>query len=208
MGVRLDRSQVPFLTTRDCALPVAILLMSALTLAGLTACRAESPSGEPIGILLAAGDITGCHQTGSKHAEAAVQIQKEIDAAKDLPVGILALGDLAYADYVNKKPVPGTYGPCFDSFEATWGVHKGRLFAVPGNHDYTDDILTNKKPTPAKRYRDFFADRILDLKKTSDNAPEPKDKTLSFSSRFPDKEGWLLVGLNFYERRRPEEVAC
>src|SRR5262245_50211256 len=99
--------------------PAATLLVSALTLAGLTACRAESPNGEPIGILLAAGDITGCHQTGSKHAEMAAQIQKEIDDAKGLAVGILALGDLAYANYAKKKPVPGTYGPCFDSFEAT-----------------------------------------------------------------------------------------
>jgi hypothetical protein len=178
---------------------VGTMLLAALTLAGLTASRAEGPSGEPIGILLAAGDITGCHQTGSKYAEMAAQIQREIDAAKDLPVGILALGDLAYADYVKKKPVPGTYGPCFERFEATWGVYKDRLFPVPGNHDYSDDIpVNNKKPTPAKSYRDYFANRILDLKKGPGNAPRPDDKTLSFSTRFPDNEGWLLAGLNFY----------
>jgi hypothetical protein len=180
------------------AFSVGTLVLSAVTFASLTASRADGPSGGPIGILLAAGDITGCHQTGSKYAEMAAQIQEEIDAAKDLPVGILALGDLAYADYVKKKPVPGTYGPCFESFEATWGVHKDRLFPVPGNHDYSDDILVNKKPTPANRYRDYFADRILDLKEASGNAPGPNDKTLSFSTRFPDKEGWLLAGLNFY----------
>jgi len=180
-------------------MPVGMLLMSGLTFAGLTAGRAESPSGEPIGILLAAGDITGCHQTGSKHVETAQQIQKEIDAANGLPVGVLALGDLAYANYVNKKPVPGTYGPCFDNFQATWGAHKDRLFPVPGNHDYSDDIpAKKKKPTPAKRYRDYFADRILELKKASGNAPGPNDNKLSFTTRFPDNEGWLLVGWNFY----------
>jgi hypothetical protein len=77
----------------------------------------------------------------------AAQIQKEIDATEGLPVGILALGDLAYADYAKKKPVPGTYGSCFESFEATWGVHKDRIFPVPGNHDYSDDIPINNKPT-------------------------------------------------------------
>jgi hypothetical protein len=175
-----------------------VALLSAFTVTGLNSCMAESPSGEPIGILLAAGDITGCHQTGSKHVETAARVQKEIDAAAGLPVGVLALGDLAYADYVKGNPVPGTYGPCFDRFEATWGVHKGRLFPVPGNHDYSDDILANKKATPAKRYRDFLSTRILDLKKASGDAVALKDKTLSFTTPFPDKEGWLLVGLNFY----------
>jgi hypothetical protein len=180
------------------AFPVGTLLLSALTFGGLTASRAQSPSRGPIGILLAAGDITACHQTGSKHAETAAQIQKEIDAAKGLPIGILALGDLAYANSAWKNPVPGTYGRCFDRFEATWGVHKDRLFPVPGNHEYSDDFPANGKLTPAKRYKDYFADRILDLKKASGNAPGPKDGTLSFSTLFPDNEGWLLAGLNFY----------
>ncbi|MDI3564150.1 metallophosphoesterase [Bradyrhizobium sp. Arg816] len=180
------------------ALPVGALLLSMLTAAGVTVCRAESPSGEPIGILLAAGDITGCHQTGNKHAEVAAQIQKEIDAANQVPVGILALGDLAYANYRNQKPQPGTYGPCFDKFAATWGVHKDRIFPVPGNHDYSDDITPNKKLTPAKHYRDYFGQRIAELKSATGISSGPQDKRLSFATRFPDKEGWLLAGLNFY----------
>lgn len=186
-------------------LPVGILLFAALTFAGLAASRAEAQSGEPIGILLAAGDITGCKQTGSKHAEMALRIQKEVEAANGLPVGVLVLGDIAYAHYVydkeekKNKPVPGTYEPCFESFKATWGVHKGRLFPVPGNHDYSDDIPKSaKKPTPAKLYKEYFAERILDLKKASGNAVDPKDKRLSFVTRFPDKEGWLLAGMNYY----------
>jgi hypothetical protein len=177
--------------------PAGMLLFAAVTFAAVTASRAETPSGDPIGILLAAGDITGCKQKGSKHAEVAARIQKEIDDAKGLPVGILALGDLAYANYKNTKPVPGTYAPCFESFKATWGVHKDRLFPVPGNHDYSDDIpKTAKKPTPVKLYREYFADRILDLKKASGNPVDPNDKRLSFATRFPDKDGWLLAGIN------------
>ncbi|MEA2818893.1 MAG: acid phosphatase type 7 [Bradyrhizobium sp.] len=184
-------------------LAAAAVLLGSVTF-GLTPGRAEDPSGDPIGILLAAGDITGCKQTGSKHAEMATQIQKEIEAANGLPVGVLTLGDVAYADYVynkekkEKEPVPGTYEPCFESFKATWGVHKDHLFPVPGNHDYSDDIPMTKKPTPAKLYREYFAERILELKKASGNPVNPNDKRLSFATRFPDKDGWLLAGMNSY----------
>jgi hypothetical protein len=184
--------------------PGGLVLLLALAFVGVGACRAEAPSGEPIGILLAAGDIAGCIQTGSKHVEVAAQIQKEIDMAKGLPVGILALGDLAYADYVydkkekKKKPVPGTYGKCFDSFKASWGAYKDRLFPVPGNHDYSDDIPAPHKPTPAKLYREYFAERIAELKKASGSASGANDKTLSFVTHFPDKDGWLLAALNLY----------
>jgi len=187
------------------ALPAGLLLMSALTFAGLVPCQADSPSGEPIGILLAAGDITECKESGSKHAETAAQIQQEIDAANGLPVGILALGDLAYAEVKNKKLVPGTYGECFDRFEATWGAHKERLFPVPGNHESSDDIPAKNKPTPLKRYRDYFADRLTDLKKASGVAPGPADKSLNFSTRFPDENGWQLVGLNLYRDVAPQK---
>ena len=185
---------------------IGMWLFAALTFTGLIASRAEAQSGEPIGILLAAGDIAGCHQTGTKHAEMAAQIQKEIDVVHPLPVGVLALGDLAYADYVYDKKTkktklaPGTYAPCFESFKATWGAHKDRLFPVPGNHDYTDDVPANKQPTPAKLYKEYFAQRILDLKQASGNPVDPTDKRLSFVTRFPagHSDSWLLAGMNFY----------
>lgn len=189
--------------TRTSAIGMA--LVAGLLVASVSAGGADAQTGEPIGILLAAGDITGCRQTGSKHAEVAAQVQKEIDAEPGLPVGVLALGDLAYAHYVydekkkKKVPVPGTYASCFDSFKATWGVHKERLFPVPGNHDYSDDIEADGTPTSAKLYKEYFAGRILDLKKASGKPPDANDKTLSFATRFPDKEdGWFLAGLNFY----------
>ena len=185
-------------------LSIGISLISALT--ALIVSRADAQTGEPIGILLAAGDIAGCHQTGSKHAEMAAQIQKEIDAVRPLPVGILVLGDLAYAHYVynkekrKKEPVPGTYAPCFEGFKATWGAHKDRLFPVPGNHDYSDDIPANEKPTPARLYKEYFAQRILELKQASGNPVDPADKQLSFVTRFPagHADSWLLVGMNSY----------
>lgn len=186
--------------------PASVWLVLALTFAGQAVCRADSPSGQPIGIILAAGDITGCHQTGNKHAEIAAQIKREIDAANGLPVGILALGDLAYAKYKNQKPVPGTYGPCFESFVQTWGAHKDRILPVPGNHDYSDDIAVDGKATPAKHYRAYFGPRISELKRASGIPSTPEDKKLSFSTRFPGGEDWLLAGLNFYggdvDRRR------
>ncbi|WP_298244067.1 metallophosphoesterase [uncultured Bradyrhizobium sp.] len=173
-------------------------LLPTLTALGLTVCRADSPSGEPIAILLAAGDITGCHQTGDKHAAMAGQIQKEIEAAKDIPLGILALGDLAYADYKHQKPQAGTYASCFNSFVATWGAYKNRIFPVPGNHDYSDDITSAKKLTPVKHYREYFGQRIAELKSGAGSPSEADAKRLSFVTRFPNSEGWLLAGLNFY----------
>jgi hypothetical protein len=183
---------------------IGMAFLATLVFAGFYAGRTEAQSGDPIGILLAAGDIAGCHQSTDKHAEMAAQIQKEIDAAGSLPVGILVLGDVAYAARVDEKVVPGTYQPCFESFKASWGAHKERLFPVPGNHDYSDDIPAGK---PAKKtnvrarmYKEFFSDRILDLKKASGNPVDPADKGLSFATRFPagQSDGWLLVGMNFY----------
>lgn len=177
-------------------LAAAAALLGSVTF-GLTPSRAEDPSGDPIGILLAAGDITGCRQTGSKHAEMAAQIQKEIADAKGLPVGVLVLGDVAYADYKGGKPVPGTYQSCFKTFTDTWGVHKDHLFPVPGNHDYSDDVpKAAKKPTPAKLYKEYFAGRIADLKTAGGG--DPKDNKLSFATRFPGKDDWLLAGINRY----------
>lgn len=167
---------------------------------GLTPSRAQDPSGDPIGILLAAGDIAGCKQTASNYIEMAKQIQQEIEAADKLPLGILVLGDLAYADAKHHKPVPGTYQACFESFKATWGAYKDRLFPVPGNHDYADDIPNGKKaPTPARLYREYFAGRILDLKKASGDAVDPNDKKLNFVTRFPGKDGWLLAGIDRHD---------
>jgi hypothetical protein len=175
----------------------AVLLLGSVSF-GLTPSRAEDPSGDPIGILLAAGDITGCKQTGSKHAEMAAQIQKEIADAKGLPVGVLVLGDVAYADYKGSKPVPGTYQSCFETFTKTWGVHKDQLFPVPGNHDYSDDVpKAAKKPTPAKLYKEYFAGRIAELKTAGGG--DSKDNKLSFATRFPGKDDWLLAGIDRYD---------
>jgi acid phosphatase type 7 len=187
------------------ALGISVFLVPVWISGELGTSEANAQTGEPIGVLLAAGDITGCKQTGSKHAELANRVQKEIDAANGLPVGILVLGDVAYAHYAKdkkenrKKPLPGTYHSCFEIFKTTWGVYKDRLLPVPGNHDYTDDIPeTAKKPTAAKLYKEYFADRIADLKRASGGAVDPNDKRLSFATPFPNAEGWLLVGMNFY----------
>ncbi|HET9010780.1 MAG TPA: PKD domain-containing protein, partial [Gemmatimonadaceae bacterium] len=84
-------------------------------------------------VILAAGDIASC---GQERDESTARILDSI------PGTVFTLGDNVYpdaqhADYVN-------------CFEPTWGRHKGRLFAVLGNHEYTVD--------PAASF-DYFGDR-------------------------------------------------
>lgn len=84
-------------------------------------------------VILAAGDISSCSQ---ERDELTARILDTI------PGTVFTLGDNVYpeaqrADYVN-------------CFEPTWGRHKGRLFAVLGNHEYTVDAAASF---------DYFGDR-------------------------------------------------
>lgn len=164
-------------------------LHAAFAACAIGSAPAGAQTGEPIGIILAAGDIAGCFQEERKYKEVAELIAKEREDAK-VPIAVLALGDLAYSNSkVDKKTkklkfIAPFYADCFKDFDATWGRHKAIMLPVPGNHEYSDD------PTKAGVFKTYFNDRLKELGADMDG--------LFFSTRFPpDKpEGWLIAGLN------------
>jgi len=144
---------------------------------------------QPIGILLAAGDIAECKKdlddtekknwfarTGAATAEL---IRTHIDRAKvdGTPIYVLAVGDLAY-----QKGEKRTFFNCFDK---TWGTFKDKILPVPGNHDV--------KTKHGKYYRDYFADVLKEVK---------ADPKLSYYAiNFPPPPSpaagaWRLIALN------------
>lgn len=70
-------------------------------------------------VVLAAGDIADCRTPGDEQTAALLDT---------VPGTVLALGDNAY--------VNGTEREYRDCYGPTWGRHRARTWAVPGNHDY------------------------------------------------------------------------
>ena len=161
---------------------------------GLSSAQEGTEPDSRIGILLAAGDITACYHKDRKYREVAELIQQEIDNAAGLPVGILVLGDIAYANPKKKngKNIPPLYADCFDEFKRTWGVHYERLFPVAGNHDYSDD------PTGSV-YKKYFHERLKALGADKD--------TQFYSTKFPQdhSNGWFLAAVNYYRNPKRQE---
>jgi hypothetical protein len=85
---------------------------------------APSPDGTADAVLVGAGDIARNCVEGDdlENSEATAKL---IDA---IPGEVFAAGDLAYEDGTAEQ-----FSQCYD---ATWGRHKARTHAVPGNHDY------------------------------------------------------------------------
>lgn len=70
-------------------------------------------------VVLAAGDIADCRTVGDESTAALLDT---------LPGMVLALGDNAY--------VNGTAREYRECYAPTWGRHRERTWAAPGNHDY------------------------------------------------------------------------
>src|SRR4051812_31300918 len=91
-----------------------LTMVAALIL--VTCPHGELGAQQPIGILLAAGDIAKCGnepQHLNDEATAAILIEQVKDAdAKKIPVHVLALGDLAYDLGTAEN---------FKCFDASWG---------------------------------------------------------------------------------------
>ncbi len=92
--------------------------------------RVSADEGQPIGIVLAAGDISKCGPPGADEKTASLLIREIAKAeSANIHVYVLALGDLAYdhgspSDFV-----------CYDK---SWGqpdIYQVTL-PVPGNHEY------------------------------------------------------------------------
>lgn len=149
----------------------------------LVAQPAADPN-RPIGILLAAGDISTCDNPNTaKQKEwlsfanrTAEIIRTVIENAKkenpEIPVRVLALGDLAY-DKGNAKE--------FECFRKRWHGFDDVLLPVPGNHEY--------KSPGAKHYFDNFAKNPY--------VHQVKGNKGYFVVNFPHADGpWRLIGLN------------
>jgi hypothetical protein len=133
----------------------------------------------PIGILLAAGDVSWCDETTP--LKTAKIIKKELAAARsaepEIPIRVLALGDLAY---------PKGRKEDFKCFRKAWGDFYDVLLPVPGNHEYDGGKRDGKD------YFDQFADNPL--------VKQNGAMTGYYVLDFPDatKGPWRLFGLNAY----------
>lgn len=166
----------------------AALLASATALRLMSTAQASSLPTQPIGILLAAGDIAKCNpESGRDEATAAVLATAIADArARNIPVRVLALGDLAYDHGTSSE---------FDCFNQSWGAHKSLMLPVPGNHDYGDPPAGQAAPF----FRYFSANPL---------PPEGAVVTANganagyYAVNFPDPQAgpWRIIGLNPYTR--------
>jgi hypothetical protein len=165
----------------------------AAALVALSLHCSETQAQTPLGILLAAGDIAKCaHQNDEKVA--AVIAKQVLDAdEKNIPVYVLALGDLAY-DHGSTND--------FKCFDASWGSllrlklknsDVSRLMLpVPGNHEY--------EPTGGMPFYDYF-DKTKNpwvFQQEPDGKKQKSNNKGYYTLRVPDpKTGpWQLFGLN------------
>jgi hypothetical protein len=147
----------------------AFVIAAALTVALAGSVCAE----DRIGVLLAVGDIANCSDNPIRNGqETAKLVQAEIKRAKDdnLPVKILALGDLAYGE-----GTPAQFG----CFKKTWGDLKADILPTPGNHDW---LFRN-----GKAYFDYFVDN---------EAEKTNPRKGYYFIDFPSKNPWRLIALN------------
>lgn len=111
---------------RSCLVATAVLSLSA------TAPRTGSSSAEAGPVLLAAGDIADCRDTGDESTAAVVA---------GIPGATVAtLGDHAYPD--------GTVEQFTSCYQPSWGQFASRTRPSPGNHDY--------RTADASAYFDYF----------------------------------------------------
>jgi hypothetical protein len=137
----------------------------------------------PVGILLAAGDISKCG-SGKPHEKTAALLKAQLANAGDTPVHILALGDLAYDSGSETD---------FKCFDKVWGKHKRLILPVAGNHEYEQasaaPYYNYFRQAPKGAAAGYLAGKLIDQ-----NGPGAG----YYSLRFPDKEKgpWHLLGLN------------
>jgi hypothetical protein len=160
------------------SISLVIVIFGLIVHATILCANAQTMEDPPIGILLAAGDISTCGNEKWQHYanETATIIRKVVkesqSAQPTIPVRVLALGDLAYGKGTKSQ---------FDCFAARWSGFDDILLPVPGNHEYL---------TPdAKPYFEYFKDNRF----VQQNGKEKG----YFAVNFPREDGpWQLIGLN------------
>lgn len=117
-----------------------LVIASAVVAAGARAAPVE---------VYAAGDIADCRKVAASESMAR-------RTARLIPGGsiVLVLGDTVY-----RHATAANYASCY---EPTWGVHRPKTLAVPGNHDYVegriDDFLDYFPGRPGPHA--WFAQRL------------------------------------------------
>jgi hypothetical protein len=155
--------------------------IAATTLILLAGQLAAASAQEPIGILLAAGDIA-CPRAKATGDIIVAEIEKA--KAKAIPVGVMALGDIAYDEGLKDD------FPCFDEH---WEKRFSNvLFPVPGNHEYRGN---SSDPYYFKYFKDKKNRWVL---QQETEKGEKGEKLGYFSLNFPDEQKgpWRLIGLN------------
>jgi hypothetical protein len=149
---------------------------------------------EPIGVLLAAGDIAKCKPWSARDEATAAVVAREVAAAnaRGIPVRVLALGDLAYDKGTAKE---------FSCFDASWGAFKPIMLPVPGNHEYS---RSNPDAAP---YFEYFAvePQMAGVPLVESNGERAGYYALSFPD--PQSGPWRLIALNAYARASPGAIA-
>lgn len=160
--------------------------MLAIAAAFAPASARAAAAAKPLGVILAAGDITGCEASDMAHAQqTASRLEQEIGLLRQdgVPVKVVILGDFAYDD--------GTAAE-FTCFDKTWGVVLRRALAepdmdllpIPGNHEYrTDD---------AAPFFAYFKSNHWIASAAKDN------RKGNYALTFPGAgaDAWRLIGLN------------
>ncbi|MGO7033771.1 metallophosphoesterase [Rhizobium ruizarguesonis] len=151
------------------------LFLCTFTLLPMSASAADE---QPVGIVLAAGDISKCGPPGADEKTASL-ITREIARATsaNIQVAVLALGDLAYdrgsaADF-----------KCYDK---SWGQQDiyHLTLPVPGNHEY--------ETGSAKPFFDYFSKRPIVEESTKRGGYYAVDVAAN------GKTAWRIYALNSY----------
>ncbi len=161
---------------------LVMISASILQLAAPAVASAQSSETRPIGVLLAAGDITGCDKDEMLRAKATAEIlRREIIQLRkgNIPVKVAILGDLAYEEGTPEQ---------FACFEKAWGTMlkselanpDADILPVPGNHEY--------KSEAAKAY----------FQNLKSNTWASQNLHGYFRTKFPENvQGtWAVFGLN------------
>ncbi len=170
-------------------LAIAPILLASFHAAALA--QTQSDEAQPLGILLAVGDIAECDKEDhakEEHLKTAALVREQIAAAKKLaeedqkgpiPVRVLLLGDLAY----DKGKYKEEFIECFDK---SWKDFKDIMLPASGNHEY-------KTPGAAGYFR-YFADRPVN----DEGKPLVQAGKGYYSVNFPDASDgpWHLTALD------------
>jgi acid phosphatase type 7 len=179
-----------------------IMLIALLMVMLAQGVRDARAADDVLGVLFAVGDIAECTTNPNekfKSGEAIANLVKaEIEKARaeaqkpNLPVAVLALGDIAY-DHGTPK--------AFECFDKHWSKLKSIMYPVPGNHEYDKKLETGEASdngkNHAKPYFDYFTDEP-GSERFRTTVKQNGDQAGFYFTNFPESAArpWRLIALN------------